>query len=141
MGFVVSNEVYVKHTTSCKRKLAAHPNEMKNRKIEIRIEKRERITFFRLPDEMHAICAACQREVTFVAPEYAAASFNTTMREIFRLIETSQIHFIEAETGQTFVCLTSLENLFANQSLVICLDDCPEVASLIENLNTQLEQE
>ena len=88
---------------------------MKNRKIEIRIEKRERITFFRLPDEMHAVCAVCKMEVTFVAPEYAAASLNTTMREIFRLIETSQIHFIEAEAGRTFVCLASLESSTVNQ--------------------------
>ena len=99
---------------------------MKNKKIEIRVEKRERITFFRLPDEVRAVCAVCDRETVFVAPEHAAASLSVSMREIFRRIETGAIHFIEAEAGRTLVCPASLENSIVNQSFVVVLDDVCE---------------
>ncbi|HLM60509.1 MAG TPA: hypothetical protein VK308_06885 [Pyrinomonadaceae bacterium] len=99
---------------------------MKNRKIEIRIEKRERITFFRSPDQIQTVCRICARESVFIAPKYAVASFDMTMREIFRLVETGRLHYIETESGAAFVCLTSLETLTVNQIEVVCQDDRTE---------------
>ena len=96
---------------------------MKNRRIEIQIEKRERITFFRLPEEIHCVCQVCGEETVFIAPAYAAVSFDMTMREIFRLIEMSRLHYIETGAGGTFVCLASLESLTVEQPHVICLED------------------
>jgi hypothetical protein len=91
------------------RKLASdNLKKMKNRKIEIRIEKRERITFFQPPGEIRVVCALCQTPSIFIAPEHAAVSFNITMREIFRRIERGFVHFLETESGLTLVCTASL---------------------------------
>ncbi len=81
---------------------------MKYRKIEIHIEKRERITFFRATEEIRIICAVCECETLFIAPERAAVSHGLTMREIFRRVESGAIHFIETREGLTLICLNSL---------------------------------
>ena len=83
---------------------------MKNRKIEIHIEKRERITFFRAAEEIRIICAVCECETLFIAPERAAVSHGMTVREIFRRVESGALHFIETGDGLTLICLNSLSD-------------------------------
>ena len=43
-----------------------------------------------------------------LAPNEAAALLQTTAREIFRLTEAGEIHFLETETGALLVCGNSL---------------------------------
>ena len=41
-------------------------------------------------------------------PKIAATILGTTEREIYRRVEQGNLHFIETETGEIFICL----NLF-----------------------------
>lgn len=54
-------------------------------------------------------CAACAAEVEMLSVEEAVAVSGLWAREIFRLIESGAIHFIETAVGLTLVCLSSLD--------------------------------
>ena len=53
-------------------------------------------------------CAACDEETNWLLPEEAMAVAGVTLREIFRLIESRQIHFDESAEGFLVVCALSL---------------------------------
>lgn len=53
-----------------------------------------------------AFCDQCGTPVEMLTAEVAALLSGISEREIFRLIEASEIHFVEAE--RVFVCLDSL---------------------------------
>jgi hypothetical protein len=53
-------------------------------------------------------CVCCQREVRWLMPEEAMLLANASLREIFRLIESSEIHFVESAEGFLLVCAASL---------------------------------
>jgi hypothetical protein len=53
-------------------------------------------------------CERCNGFVEMLPPEAAAALTGLGEREIFRLMETGEIHFVEAE--RVFVCRDSLMN-------------------------------
>jgi hypothetical protein len=53
-------------------------------------------------------CERCNGCVEMFPPETAAMLTELSEREIFRLIETGEIHFVEAE--RVFVCRESLMN-------------------------------
>jgi len=55
----------------------------------------------------HGFCEKCNRRVEMLPGETAAALSGLSEREIFRLIENGELHFIEAE--RVFVCRNSLE--------------------------------
>jgi hypothetical protein len=42
-------------------------------------------------------CSGCGADVDFVSPDILRMATGTSEREIFRLIETGAIHFVEAE--------------------------------------------
>ena len=54
-------------------------------------------------------CDSCQAEVRWLFPEEAMALAGITLRGIFRLVESSEIHFAESEGGFLLVCAASLE--------------------------------
>jgi hypothetical protein len=54
------------------------------------------------------LCPECNRLTEMLTTETAAALSGLGEREIFRLIEKAEIHFIEAE--RIFVCRNSLTN-------------------------------
>jgi hypothetical protein len=56
-----------------------------------------------------AWCEQCAAETVILEPNEAAAYLQITAREIFRLTEAGEIHYLETETGALFVCC----NLFA----------------------------
>jgi hypothetical protein len=56
-----------------------------------------------------ADCPFCGETVAMAPPCTAAALYDLTEREIFRLIEGGGIHF--TETGQVLICLKSIRNL------------------------------
>ncbi len=55
-------------------------------------------------------CAACGIVTLMLPPEQAAIKSGATQREIFRQIESGELHFIEAIEGALLVCSNSLDN-------------------------------
>ena len=61
-----------------------------------------------------AVCEPCGIETTMILPQEAAKILQTTAREIFRLVESGKVHFLEAESGELFICRKSCQNLSLN---------------------------
>ena len=55
-----------------------------------------------------SFCAACQTQVPWLVPEEAMLLEKTSLREIFRRVETNEIHFAENAQGFLLVCAKSL---------------------------------
>lgn len=53
-------------------------------------------------------CPLCRREVRWLVPEEAMLLAKKSLREIFRLVEAGEFHFIESEEGFLLVCAESL---------------------------------
>ena len=71
------------------------------RKTEITFEVEELIAI-KARRGFRGFCRECDAFVEMVPPEAAAVLTGLGEREIFRLIETGEIHFVEAE--RVFVC-------------------------------------
>jgi len=56
-----------------------------------------------------AWCDRCAAEAVMLAPDEAAALLQTTAREIFRLTEAGEFHFLETESGALLVCRNSCQ--------------------------------
>ena len=57
---------------------------------------------------MAAWCAACGARVSMLTPTEAAQLVSTTTRDIYRRVETGEVHSIEAPDGEVFICLRLL---------------------------------
>ena len=53
-------------------------------------------------------CEQCTAVVPMVTPERAAQLCGAPPRAIYRLVENDQVHFVEAEAGELFICVVSL---------------------------------
>ncbi|MDQ4122258.1 MAG: hypothetical protein M3209_12535 [Acidobacteriota bacterium] len=83
---------------------------MRKEKTVITVETFRR-TVVRLPrKEIFAFCEVCRRSVSMLAPDEAGRFRQTTVREIFRLVETGELHFLETATGILLICRDSLES-------------------------------
>ncbi len=78
------------------------------RKTEITFEVEETIILRQEARKFEVFCPQCQSPVEMLTTETAAAFLGLSEREIFRLIETGKIHFVEAE--RVFVCREFLRN-------------------------------
>ena len=76
-------------------------------RTEITFEKIQRATI-RLKQRRLERCRQCAAETAMVTLERAAALTQTTVREIYRSLEEGELHFIEADSGQLLICVTSL---------------------------------
>lgn len=47
-------------------------------------------------------------DVEMIAPEIAAFLCGTTARNVYRLIESGAVHFIEMPTGELLICANSI---------------------------------
>lgn len=82
------------------------------RVLEMTIDTEE--TFVRKSDKSTPNwCVACGMEIEMVAPEVAAVVTDLSARDIYRLVESNQVHFTETAEGLLFVCCWSLS--FATQ--------------------------
>jgi hypothetical protein len=77
------------------------------KKTEIEIEMSETVAYSSRSERFEAYCGQCGSLVEMVTPPVAAILAKTTEREIYRLIEANEIHFVESQ--RVIVCLTSLE--------------------------------
>jgi hypothetical protein len=82
---------------------------MAGKRTVLTLEKSERYYFYsEAARTITGRCEACHEEVTWITPDQASALSKLTMRELFRSIETGQVHFNESSTGELLVCLNSL---------------------------------
>ena len=75
-------------------------------KTEITFEVEETIILRQVAEIVMGFCPQCQALVEMLTPQLAAAVSKTPIREIFRLIESGRLHFME--TDEIRVCLNSL---------------------------------
>ncbi|MGI8788498.1 MAG: hypothetical protein ACR2HG_12135 [Pyrinomonadaceae bacterium] len=75
-------------------------------KTEIEIEFSETIAYSNRQEKFEAFCPQCKLLVEMTTPQVAAILTQSNEREIYRLVETGKVHFIE--TDRVLVCLNSL---------------------------------
>ena len=66
-------------------------------KAEIIFEQEETVILRQSAGHLLEFCPTCNETVEFLTPEIMAALANGSEREIFRLIESGKIHYIEKE--------------------------------------------
>jgi len=71
-------------------------------KTEVTFEQRDTVVLKQSSSHMTADCPRCKATVELLTPEILAALTGSTEREIFRLLETGMIHFIE--TRRIYAC-------------------------------------
>jgi hypothetical protein len=74
-------------------------------KTEIEIELNETVAYSRPAERFETFCPECKTLVEMAAAPVAAVFEGITEREIYRLVETGKIHFIE--TDRVLICLNS----------------------------------
>ncbi|MBX7173506.1 MAG: hypothetical protein K1X72_21240 [Pyrinomonadaceae bacterium] len=80
------------------------------RKTEISIQQTKR-RIVTLPETEEIIaCPECEGDEVMIAAESAASVFGFSRREVYRMVESGRIHFLETEAGILFICQKSLEN-------------------------------
>jgi hypothetical protein len=73
---------------------------------EIEIELSETIAYSHRNERFETFCPECKSVVEMSTPQVAAILTRSTEREIYRLVETGKIHFVE--TDRVLICLKSL---------------------------------
>ena len=81
---------------------------MKNKRTEILIETRERTMVRWLENKITTACHGCGEQQNFILPEHAAIETGTSVREVVRLVETGDLHFLETVDGLLMICEPSL---------------------------------
>jgi hypothetical protein len=77
------------------------------RNTEITIEVEESVSI-RQPRTLLAHCAGCQKQMRMIAANEAAMIVGLSTREVCRLVEDGQLHFIEDQNRLLFICVASL---------------------------------
>jgi len=79
------------------------------RKTVIEIEFNETFAYVNRVEKVEVYCPMCEEKIEFVAPQIAAVTLNTTEREIYRLVESGRVHFLE--TSGVLVCMKSIREI------------------------------
>jgi len=87
---------------------------MTNKTDGIVIEIDERIAVTNAEQQFEAYCSECKKMTEMATPKTAGVLTDISEREIFRMIEGKEIHFIE--NASLLVCVGSLRNLKADSS-------------------------
>ena len=85
---------------------------MTNKTDGIVIEIDERIAVKNSEQQFEAYCSGCKKMTEMATPKTAGVLTEISEREVFRLIESKEIHFIE--NARVLVCVASLRELKAN---------------------------
>lgn len=78
------------------------------RRTEISIEQTKRLVVLFPKTEAIFNCYQCERGEAMLIAEQAASVFGFSRRQIYRLIEAGQVHFVETDKGILYVCQNSL---------------------------------
>ena len=87
---------------------------MTNKKDGIVIEIDERIAVTNSEEQFEAYCSGCKKMTEMATPQTAGVLADISEREVFRLIEGKEIHFIE--NARVLVCVASLRDLKADSN-------------------------
>lgn len=87
---------------------------MTRKKDGIVIQIDERIAGRNAEQQFEAYCSDCRKMTEMATPKTAGVLTDISERELFRLIEGKEIHFIE--NTRILVCLESLRNLKADSN-------------------------
>ena len=87
---------------------------MTNKNDGIVIEIDERIAVTNTEQQFEAYCSECKKMTEMATPKTAGVLADSSEREVFRLIESKEIHFVES--ARVLVCVESLRNLRANSN-------------------------
>ena len=87
---------------------------MTNKKDGIVIEIDERIAVTNSEEQLEAYCSGCKKMTEMATPKTAGVLADISEREVFRLIEGKEIHFIE--NARVLVCVASLRDLKADSN-------------------------
>lgn len=75
-------------------------------KTEFEIEVNETVAYSRRSERFENFCPVCKCMTEMATPQVGAILARMTEREIYRLVETGDVHFVE--TDRVLVCLSSL---------------------------------
>jgi len=87
---------------------------MTNKNDGIVVEIDERIAVTNAEQQFEAYCSECKKMTEMATPKTAGVLTEISEREIFRLIEGKEIHFIE--NARVLVCIESLRNFKGNSN-------------------------
>ena len=87
---------------------------MTNKNDGIVVEIDERIAVTNSEQQFEAYCSECKKMTEMATPKTAGLRTQISEREVFRLIEGKEIHFIE--NARILVCIESLRNLRADSN-------------------------
>ena len=76
------------------------------RKTEIEIELNETIAYKPRREMRQQFCPGCASVTEMATPLLAAMTASLTEREIFRLVEAGEVHFVESDG--LFICMRSI---------------------------------
>lgn len=68
----------------------------------------ERVLIVKGRTEIDGWCSRCAALVKLVSPEIAAGLTGLSRREVYRFIESGEVHFTESSEALVSVCLASL---------------------------------
>ena len=87
---------------------------MSNRNDRIVVEINERIAVTDEEERFEAYCSACKKMAEMTTPKIAGVLTGISERDVFRLIERKEIHYIE--NARVLVCIESLRKVHADSN-------------------------
>jgi hypothetical protein len=95
---------------------------MKTTRIELTVERHQRLTIRRPNSPIHAWCAGCGEQVIMLSGEEAAKVLRQGSRALYRQVEQGLFHSSERADGVLLICIESLlasatENQVAQETL------------------------
>ena len=87
---------------------------MTNKHDGLVVEIDERIAVTHAEQQFEAYCSECKKITEMATPKTAGVIAAISEREVFRMIEGKEIHFIE--NTRVLVCIESLRNLKADSN-------------------------
>ena len=77
-----------------------------SREIEMWVKTDRRFIIREQPSNTKVCCPVCEEPM--IEAEQTAKLFEIRQRQVFQMIETGKVHFIETDTGKTLICLASM---------------------------------
>ena len=93
---------------------------------QIEIELNETVAYSRASEKFECFCPGCKALVELATPQVAAIITRITEREIYRLVETNEVHFVEND--RVLVCLKSLTETLTDGNGSIRRDESDPLA-------------
>ena len=80
----------------------------RRKKTEIIVERDQVLVIRKLDQRARRWCEECSELALMVSADHAASIAGFTSRDVYRQVETGQVHFSETSDGSLLVCLNSL---------------------------------